>query len=107
MDEMPEKKANLRIHDNPAVVEIYANEFISSVFDGCVISLTFGSTRFVAEGTEDMPKEAQSPRVLVTNRLALSPSAAAEMLNAVSNILAAISRTPPAQGQPGGPERPN
>jgi hypothetical protein len=51
-----------------------------------------------------MPEQDQPPPVYVTERLALSPAAAVELINSLNGILAAISNAPnsPISAFPGG-----
>jgi hypothetical protein len=87
---MAEQKQKFRIQDNSAVVETYANKFIGSSFDGGAVMLTFGTTRFSPEKTDEGSKE--GPVVHVTTRLALSPSCAVELMKGLNAILTAITQ---------------
>jgi hypothetical protein len=81
-------KPKFQIHDNPAVVEAYANKFIGSMFDGGAVALTFGSIRLLPEKTDEAPRDGQQPAVYVTHRLALSPAAAVELVSGLNSLLA-------------------
>jgi hypothetical protein len=89
---MTEAAQKPKVIDNPDVTEVYANKFISAAFDGGAVSLTFGCIRFVPERTDSPPRQGQQPEVHVTGRLALSPTAAVELINSLNNILATISQ---------------
>src|SRR5450759_145187 len=81
-----------RIVDNPQVSEIYVNKTIGASFDGGTISLTLGCTRMLPEQLGTPPRQDQPPTVHVTGRIALSPSAAVELANALNGILADIAQ---------------
>ena len=90
-----------RIRDNPAILEIYSNKLISTSFDGGALVITMGATRFLPERIDEPPKQGQHPEVYVTSRLALSPSAAVELVNNLNNMLSALSKAQQAQQQSG------
>ncbi len=85
-----EKKAKLRIRDNPYVSEIYCNKFLFSGFDGGAVTLTFGNMRMIAERTDEGPKPGSHPEIFITQRLSLSPSAAVELINGLNTIMGAL-----------------
>jgi len=87
-----QQKRKLRIHDNPNVIESYANKFVGSFFDGGGVSLTFGALRLIPENIDDGPKPGQLPEVHVTHRLTLSPSAAVELINGLNTMLGALTQ---------------
>ena len=89
-----------RIIDNLDVREIYINKTIGVSYDGGTVGLTLGCTRVLPERLDTMPR--QEPAVAVTGRIALSPSAAVELANALNGILADI-----AKKQSGPPGKPN
>jgi hypothetical protein len=89
---MAEQKQKFRIQDNSTVVETYANKFIGSSFDGGAVMLTFGTTRFSPEKTDEGSKEGPNAVVHVTTRLALSPSCAVELMKGLNAILTAITQ---------------
>jgi hypothetical protein len=84
---MAEKPKGLRVIDDPAVKAAYANKFIGSMFDGGALEITLGTMRFLPERTEGAPPKGSEPEVHVSARLALSPSAAVELINNVSQML--------------------
>jgi hypothetical protein len=87
-----------RIVDNPGVREIYINKTIGASYDGGTISITLGCTRMLPEQLDTLPRQDQPPAVYVTGRVALTPSAAVELANALNGILTDIAKkqsTPP------------
>ena len=106
---MPEGSQKSRIVDNPDVSEVYVNKTIGCSFDGGAISILLGCSRVVPERLDAMPGQDRGPNVYVTGRLALSPAAAVELINALNGILAAISKAPnsPISAFPGGSAKPN
>ena len=84
---MAQNKQKLRVVDNPAIVESYANKFVGASFDGSAVAVTFGTARFLPTDTSEPPKSGQHPAVTVTARIALSPDAAVELVNALRNML--------------------
>ena len=87
---MPNKQPSYRIKDEPAVTEIYANKIVSAIFDGHVVSLTLGNGRIAPERADEQPKEEIS--IHVNCRIALSPSAALEVVNSINNIMATVQK---------------
>src|SRR5262249_14985569 len=95
-----------RIADDARVLEIYGNKVVSTSFDGGAVVITIGTGRFLPERIDDALQQGQQPVIHVTARLALSPSAAVELGNALNNILRAMTTraaTPP--GAP--PQKPS
>ena len=80
-----QQQPKFRIQDDPSVVETYANKFLGSVFDGGSVTLTFGSLRVPLEKTDQ-----GQPVVQITHRLALSPTAAVELINGLNATLSAL-----------------
>ena len=96
---MAERKQRLRVLDDVSVAETYANRVISTSFDGGAICVTLGAIRIVPEHTDESAAEGE-PRVHVTARLTLSPSAAVELIQNLNSVLAAAGggqRTPKAE----------
>ena len=89
-----------QIVDNPDIREIYVNKTIGVSFDGGTVGLTLGCTRLLPERLDTPPRQDQPPAVYVTGRLALSPSAAVELANALNGILADISKKPDNKSKP-------
>jgi hypothetical protein len=85
-----QQQPKLRIQDNPSVIEIYANKFLGSVFDGGAVGLTFGSIRVLPERTDEGPIQNQQPVIHVTHRLMLSPMAAMELIKGLNTTLTAL-----------------
>jgi hypothetical protein len=85
---MAERKQRLRVLDDVRVGETYANRVISTSFDGGAICVTLGAIRLVPEHTDEPATESE-PRVHVTARLTLSPSAAVELIQNLNGVLAA------------------
>ena len=81
-----------RIVDNPQVREIYINKTIGVSYDGGTIGLTLGCTRVLPERLDTPPRQDHPPAVHVTGRIALTPSAAVELANALNGILADIAK---------------
>src|SRR5438046_9304689 len=71
---------------------IYGNKLVSTSFDGGAVVVTMGTARIFPERVDEMPQQGQQPVIHVTARLALSPSAAVELRNALDNILGAMRR---------------
>src|SRR5262245_9739833 len=80
------------IQDDPHVLEVYGNKLINVSYDGGAVVITIGATRLLPDRMDDAPQQTQQPVVHVTARLALSPSAAVELVNALNNILGAITK---------------
>ena len=91
----------LRIRDNQEIVEVYGNKLVSTFFDGAALTITVGNTRFVPDKIDEPPKQGQHPEIYITSRLALSPSAAVELVNALNNMLSALSQAHQTQQQAG------
>jgi hypothetical protein len=87
------EQPKFRIQDNPSIIEIYANKFLGSVFDGGAVGLTFGAIRVPFEKTDEGPIESQQHVIQVTHRLTLSPTAAIELLNSLNATLTALRRS--------------
>src|SRR5262245_38464956 len=88
---MANEPAKSKILDNPAVSETYANRLIAASFDGGAVVITLGTTRFLPERSAETPKEDSSPPIYVTARLALSPTGATELANALNSMLKTLS----------------
>jgi hypothetical protein len=91
----------LRIEDDPYVLEVYGNKLVSTSFDGGAVVITIGAARILPERIDEVPQQGRQPIVHVTARLALSPSAAVELRNALNDILSAMTKrasTPEAAG---------
>jgi hypothetical protein len=88
---MPTERKKFKIIDDPSVRESYANKLVSASFDGGAVVVTLGATRFVPEDSAETPKEGSTPPVHVTARLAISPSGAVELANALGNMLKTLS----------------
>jgi hypothetical protein len=82
-----------RIIDNPDAREIYVNKVIGCSFDGATVGVTLGCTRVVPERLDTPPAQGHTSAIYVTGRLTLSPAAAAELVNGLNGMLAAISKT--------------
>ena len=104
---MNEGGRSLNVHDDSAVRETYANQMVSATFDGGSLILTLGVRRYVPEHVGEPMKPGS---VLVTERLAITPAVAAEMINSLQELLAIASRRPvavmnkdpvPLAGRPG------
>jgi hypothetical protein len=74
-----------QIVDNIAASEIYAGRIISAGFDGAAVVVTLGNLR---AGIGGRPEDA---KVHVSGRLALSPSAAGELVRLLRHVLQALS----------------
>jgi hypothetical protein len=80
------KPAQFKVIDNPAVAETYANKLVAASYDGGAVVITLGTVRVVPEHGTDASRSVTQP-VFVTARLALSPSGAVELGNALNNML--------------------
>ena len=81
-----------RIEDDPRALEVYGNKLVSTSFDGGAVVITIGAARFLPERIDDVLQQGRQPVVHVTARLALSPPAAVELINALNNILGAMTK---------------
>src|SRR5262245_62678409 len=81
-----------RIEDDPHVLEVYGNRLINVSYDGGAVVVTIGAARFVPERLEETSQQSEQAIVHVTARLALSPSAAVELMNALNGVLGAITK---------------
>jgi hypothetical protein len=59
------------------------------------VVITIGAARFLPERIDDVLQQGRQPVVHVTARLALSPPAAVELINALNNILGAMTKGGP------------
>jgi hypothetical protein len=89
---MTESNKKPRIHDDPTISEAYANKVISVTFDGGALVVTLGATRMTPERLGEAPRQGNLPEIWVTGRLAVSPSAAMELVNNIQGVLAMASR---------------
>jgi hypothetical protein len=78
--------AKFIVIDNPTVAETYANKLVAASYDGGAVVITLGTIRLVPEHGTDASKSGTQP-VFVTARMALSPSGAVELANALNNML--------------------
>jgi hypothetical protein len=101
---MTTKQPNLRIIDDPTISETYANKLVSTSFDGHALVVTLGAMRFPIQKTHDAPKE---PIVHVSTRVALSPAAAVDLINALSQMLTVLTRHVEAPNATVAPEKVN
>src|SRR5262249_23898741 len=85
---MADTQPKPQIIDNPNVHAVYANKFVVGSFDGGAISLVLGTAGLVL----DTQPPGTPPSINVTARLALSPTAAAELMNALNKILTTIAQ---------------
>jgi hypothetical protein len=92
---MADEAAKFKIIDNPSVAESYANKLIATFFDGGSVVITLGATRFVPEHSGEPPKEGSLPSVHVTARLAVSPTGAVELANALNSMLNMLRQNQP------------
>jgi hypothetical protein len=90
-----QQQAKFRIQDNAAIIETYANKFLGVVFDGGAVSLTFGSLRVPLEKRDEGPTQGQQAVIQITHRLALSPTAAIELVNGLNSALTALRQAQP------------
>ena len=89
---MADTQQKPKIEDDPSILETYGNKLVSTSFDGGAVVITMGTARIFPERVDEMPQQGQQPVIHVTARLALSPSAAVELRNALDNILGAMRR---------------
>jgi len=93
---MADIQQKAKIEDDPSVLEVYSNKLVSTSFDGGAVVVTMGTARIFRGRIDEMPPRGQQPVIHVTARLALSPSAAVELRNALDNVLGAMRRAAPA-----------
>ena len=80
--------ASLRYVDRPECNEIFADSMVSSVFDGQALRLEFAVTRL-----DDVKQNTPvTGRRYTACRLALSPSAAIELMNRMQQIATAMAQ---------------
>jgi hypothetical protein len=74
-----------------AATEIYANKVVTTAFDGGALVVTLGVHRITPERIENVsnPANLPSPSVHISARIALSPGAAIELINALNGTLKA------------------
>ena|SRR5262252_2850736 len=89
-----------RVEDDPHVLEVYGNRLINVSYDGGAVVVTVGAARLVPERIDEAPQQSEQPIVHVTARLALSPSAAVELMNALNGVLGAITKRGAEEGAP-------
>jgi hypothetical protein len=90
---MESAKPKPRIFDNVEVRETYSNKLIGTAFDGGSLSITLGTSRFIPDRIDDPPRNGQHPGVYVTDRIAISPACAVEVVNALNHILSVMAAT--------------
>lgn len=86
------QRTRFRIEDHRAALEIYANKFLGSFFDGGAVNLTFGSVR-VPPNTTEVASQTPQAVIHVTHRLVLSPTATVELINSLKSTLTALKET--------------
>src|SRR5262245_28159186 len=96
-------KPRMKIEDDPHVLEVYGNRVINVSYDGGAVVVTIGAARLLPERIDEAPQQSQQPVIHVTARLALSPTAAVELINGLNNILGIIRRAAPETG----PQKPS
>jgi hypothetical protein len=74
-----------RVVDDPTIREAYGDKIVTTSFDGGAVIITAGVIRMMPERIDEAPM--RLPDVHVTARLALSPPAAVELVNAISGVL--------------------
>jgi hypothetical protein len=89
-----------RIVDDTSVGEVYVNRTIGVGYDGATVGLMLGCSRVLPERMDTAPLGNEPPPVHVVARLALSPSAAVELANALNGILADVAKRSGAAGKP-------
>jgi hypothetical protein len=70
--------------DDPTVRPVFTSKVISTVFDGGTIVATLGDVRLMPPSTDQSPKQGT---IYVTTRLALTPTAAVELVQSLGNLL--------------------
>jgi hypothetical protein len=98
---MADKRPPLKIRDDPAVTEVYANKVVSLTFDGHAVMVTFGCGRIVPEQADE-PSTSEGAAVCVNCRLALSPPAAMELIKSISNMVTALQKAQAQAQKPAG-----
>jgi hypothetical protein len=92
--EVVETAKKPRVHDDPAVREVYANKLITASFEGGPLVITLGTTRLLPDRVDEPLRPGTIPDVFVTGRLAISPQVAMELVNSLQGLLAIASRPP-------------
>ena len=80
-----QQQSKFRIQDDPSVIETHANKFLGSGFDGGAVTLMRVPLEKADEGSQG-----QQPVIQITHRLALSPTAAIELITGLNATLTAI-----------------
>ena len=93
-------KPKFRVRDNGSAPAVYCNTVIGGFVDGTCVSMTFGATRFIPERTNDAPGNGQHPAAHVTGHVTLTPAAAIELMNMLSNMMAVVTGAAQATGDP-------
>lgn len=83
---MADQSSKPRVIDDPALGEVYTDKLVSATFNGGALVVTLGAMRMVPE---TLGQPVQEPSVVVTARMALSPAAAIELVNAITGTLKA------------------
>lgn len=81
-------KPILTIIDDPSVRESVATNALGGLLSDNTLFVTLGAQRIVPETTGAAP--GRTPVVQVTTRLALTPTAAVELVNLLSGLLSAV-----------------
>ena len=81
-------QARLRYVDRPECAETFVDSVVTAVFDGQALRLEFGVTRL----DEVKPNSPITGRRLTACRLALTPSAAIDLMNRMQQIAAAMAQ---------------
>jgi len=89
---MVNEKSKFTLVDDPSLRETYADTMISTGFFNGVCVLTMGATRYIPKRTNEAPKDGTAPTVYTTARLAMTPNAAVEVVNVLTNMLNTLSQ---------------
>ncbi len=82
------EKPSLTIVDDPAVRESVATNAVGGLLSDNTLFVTLAAQRVLAPTTGAAP--GQTPSAHVTARLALTPTAAVELVNLLSGLLSAV-----------------
>lgn len=82
------EKPKLRVVDDPSVRESVATNMVGGLLSDNTLFVTLAAQRSLPETTGAPPN--QAPIAQVTARLALTPTAAVELVNLLSGLLSAV-----------------
>ncbi|ODA65929.1 hypothetical protein A7A08_03160 [Methyloligella halotolerans] len=104
---MAKEKKKLPVVDSESVRDVYADTVVSTGFFNGTCVVTLGATRYVPERTNEAPQEGAVPSVYVTAKLAITPSAAVELVSILGNMFKTLSHAEKATQKTAGEMKPS